>query len=99
MKHKLLLSLALAGFAVAGDKSYSITLYQQAKVGSMELKPGEYRVEVKDSKAVFRNGKVLGEAPVKVQEGGSRFASTSVRLVGDGTPKIDEIRVGGTKMT
>jgi hypothetical protein len=97
MKRKLLLSFALLGLAVASAKTYTVTLYQAAKLGSMELKPGEYRVEVVDQKAVFRNGTVHGEAPVKVETGDTRFNSTSVRLVGDGTPQINEIRIGGTK--
>ncbi len=99
MTKKLLLSFMLFGLALANAKSYSITLYQSAKLGSVELKAGEYRVDLVDQKAVFRNGTVHGEAAVKVENGESRFASTSVRLVGEGTPQINEIRIGGTKTT
>ena len=94
MKKKLLLSFALFGLAVASAKSYSVTLYQTVKLGTMELKPGEYRVEVTDQKAVFRNGTVHGEAPVKVEESENKFSSTSVRLV---EAQISEIRIGGSK--
>jgi hypothetical protein len=97
MKKKLLLSFVLLGLAVASAKTYTVKLYQTAKVGSVELKAGEYRVEVIDQKAVFRNGTVHGEAAVKVETGEITFNSTSVRLVGDGTPQINEIRIGGTK--
>ena len=98
MTKKLLLSFAILGIAVASAKSYTVNLYQPAKLGSMELKPGEYRIEVIDQKAVIRNGSMHGEAPVKVENGESKYQSTSVRLVGDGTPqRIQEIRIGGTK--
>jgi hypothetical protein len=97
MRKKLLLSFALFGLAIASAKSYSVTLYQTAKLGQMELKAGEYRVEVVDQKAVFRNGTLHGEAPVKVETGDTRFHSTSVRLTGDGIKEIQEIRLGGTK--
>ena len=99
MKKKLLISFALFGLAIASAKSYTVTLYQAAKLGGMELKAGEYRVEVVDQKAVFRNGTLHGEAPVKVENGETRFNTTSVRLSGEGTKEIQEIRLGGTKTT
>ena len=97
MKKKLVLSFALLGLAIASAKTYTVTLYQAAKLGAMELKPGEYRVEVVDQKAVFRNGTLHGEAAVKIETSDTKFNSTSVRLVGDGMPQITEIRLGGTK--
>lgn len=82
---------------MASAKTYTVTLYQAVQLGGKELKPGAYRVEVNEDKAVFKNGPVQSEAPVKVENSETRFATTSVRLVGDGTPKIDEIRIGGSK--
>jgi hypothetical protein len=99
MRNKLVVCFAIAALAIASAKSFSVTLYQPVRVGSMELKPGEYRIEVKEQKAVFRNGKILGEVPVQVESGDSTFPSNSVRLVGEGTPRIQEIRIGGTKTT
>ena len=98
MKRKLLFSFALLGLAMASAKSYTVTLYETAKVGNMELKPGEYRIEVVDQKAVIRNGSLKGEASVKVESTGTKYPNNSVRLtVGSDTPRIQEIRIGGTR--
>jgi hypothetical protein len=100
MKRRFLFSFALFALAIASARSYTVNLYQTAKLGNMELKAGEYRIEVTDQKAVIRNGSMHGEAPVTVDNGQTRHPSTSVRLVGDsGTPRIQEIRIGGTKTT
>ena len=98
MKTKLLLSFTLLGLAVASAKSYTMTLYETASVGNMELKPGEYRIEVVGQKAVIRNGTKQGEAAVRVENTDTKFPANSVRLTaGTGTPRIQEIRIGGTR--
>jgi len=98
MKRKLLFSFALVGLAVGSAKSYNVTLYQTAMLGNMELKPGDYRIEVVDRKAVIRNGSRRGEAPVKVETVDTKFPGNSVRLNAAGdTPRVQEIRIGGTK--
>jgi hypothetical protein len=98
MIRKVLLSFAVVALAaVAGAKSYTVNLYEPAVIGSTELKPGEYKVEVVDQKAVIRNGKMHGEFPVKVENSDSKYNSTSVRFSnGDGRLHIQEIHVGGT---
>ena len=96
MKSKLLLAFAVIGLAVASAKSHTVTLYTPALVGSTELKPGSYTLEVQDSKAVLRNGKVRVEADVKVETNGTRYATTTVRFAeANGKMKIQEIRLGG----
>jgi hypothetical protein len=98
MKRRLLLSFALAGLAVASAKSYTVNLFQPAVVGNTELKAGEYQVEVADQKAVFRNGKIDSQAPVKVEANDVKYGSTTVRFSnGDGKMHIQEIHIGGTK--
>ena len=96
-----LLSFAVVALAaVASAKSYTVNLFQPAVLGSTELKPGEYKVEVVDQKAVVRNGKLHGEFPVKVENGDSKFSTTTVRFSnGDGKLHIQEIRLGGTTTT
>ena len=44
----LLVMLALLGLSVAYAKSYHVTLYEKSILGSTELKPGQYTVELKD---------------------------------------------------
>jgi hypothetical protein len=101
MLRKVLLFSLVAGLAAANAKTYDMNLFQPALFGSTELKPGDYKVEVVDQKATVRNGKVLGECPVKVETVDRKYDTTSVRFVnGDGGKlRIQEIRIGGTKTT
>ena len=89
----------VAGMAIASARSYTVNLFQPSMVGTTELKPGEYKLEVNDQKAVIKKGKVQTESPVKVEEGDTKFDTTTVRYVNsaDGKVRIQEIRLGGTK--
>jgi hypothetical protein len=99
MMRKVLPFFLVAGLAVASARSYTVNLFETATVGSTELKPGEYKIEVNDQKAVIRKGKVQTESAVKVEEGETKFDTTVVRYVNstDGKIRIQEIRLGGTK--
>ncbi len=98
MKRWTLLFLVLA-LATAGAKTYRLTLFETSQLAGAELEPGEYKVEVKDNKAIVTNGSRSVEAPVKVETNGRKFASTSVRYEsGDGKYEIQEICLGGTRM-
>ena len=44
---KVLPFFLVAGLAVASARSYSITLFESATVGTTVLKPGDYKLEVK----------------------------------------------------
>lgn len=98
MMKRLLLVFAIVGLAVASTKTYTITLLQPAVLGDMQLAPGDYKVEVVDQKAIIRNGKMHGEAPVKVEEADTKYNSTSVRLDNSGGKMhLQEIHIGGSK--
>jgi len=87
------LALALASAAT----NYRVTLFQPSLINGTELKPGEYKIELKDNKAVVKGGKSVVEADVKVESAGEKFSSTSVRYTNaDGKYKVQEIRLGGT---
>ena len=91
--------LALFGLSLAQAKSYRLTLYEKSILGSTELKPGEYTIELKDEQVVLKNGKVAAQATVKVENESSKFPTTTVRYSnGDGKYRITEIRLGGTNM-
>jgi ABC-type phosphate transport system substrate-binding protein len=45
--------LALASIALAGGKTYSITISKAAKAGTVDLAPGQYQLKVDGSTAVF----------------------------------------------
>ncbi len=97
MMKKIALSFATLALAVASAASMKVTLHQDAELNGKLLKAGEYKVEVKDSTAVLKNGKEVVEAPVKVENSPAKFASTSIRYNAEhATPAVQEIRFGGT---
>jgi len=89
---------AIAGTVPAIGPSYNVKLLRPSVVKGMELKEGEYRVNLGKETATIGNGKVSVEAPVKVEIGDSKFDSTAIRYTEQaGKSVIAEIRVGGTK--
>jgi hypothetical protein len=100
MMNKIVVLVAmLAVAALASAKSYSIKLFEPSVIGGIELKPGDYTLELKDEKVVIRKGKQIGEAPVKVESADTKYSSTTVRYSnGDGRYHIQEIHLGGTNM-
>jgi hypothetical protein len=95
---KVLFSFATLALAVASAaSSYRITLFQPSLVAGTELKPGDYKVTLKDNKAVITSGKTSVEATVKSETADSKYSSTTVRYSnGDGKYRLQEIRLGGT---
>jgi hypothetical protein len=97
-RRSVLSFVAFAGLALASTKSYTVSLFFPVKLGTTELKAGDYKLEVADNKVVLRNGKTRSEATVTVEEAETRFDKTSVRVVGEaGDRRIQEIRLGGTR--
>ena len=100
MFKRLVLAFAIFGLAVASAESYRVTLSQPTKVEGKQLKAGDYRLNVENSKLTIVNGKQSVEVNVKVQTGDTKFDNTSVRYTGTGDKMaIKEIRIGGTKTT
>ena len=98
MIKRVLLTFATLAISVASAaSSYRITVFQPSYINGTELKPGDYKVEVKDNTAVITRGKDTIEAPVKVESAPAKFNSTSVRYTNnnDGKQTVDEIRLGG----
>lgn len=94
---KFLLTFATVALSVASAASYRFTVYQPSVVGGTELKPGDYKIQLKDNKAVIKAGKEIIEAPVRVESSGQKFNGTAVRYTAaDGKMKVNEIRIGGT---
>lgn len=100
MKKRILMLFAVLGLAaIASAKSYTLNLFEPSVIGGMELKPGQYSLELKDQKVVLRKGKDVCEATVKVETADSKYGSTSVRYTnGDGKYHVQEIHLGGTNM-
>jgi hypothetical protein len=93
-------SISFATFALAvasAASSHRVTLYQNSIINGTELKPGDYKIELKDNKAVISNGRQSVEAPVTAETNDSKFPSTTVRYRnGDGKYHLQEIRLRGT---
>jgi hypothetical protein len=96
---KFWFGFAVMALAVASAAdSYRITLFQPSVIAGKELKPGEYKLELKDNKAVISQGKHSVEAPVTLESSDSKFATTSVRYsAAEGKYQIEEIRLRNTK--
>lgn len=100
MTKKLALSLFIFALAVAlGASSYTLNLSKPAIVNGTELKPGDYKVEVRDGKAVIKNGKTSVEADVNVSTVETKaYQSTACCLGDDGKYRLTELRLGGSNM-
>ncbi len=98
---KLTVCFATLAMAVASAaSSYSLTLFEPSTVGSKELKPGDYKLELNGDKATIKSGKHVVEAPVKVENGSEKFSKTVVKYgIGDGKYRVQEIRLAGTTTT
>jgi hypothetical protein len=91
--------IASAGTVPTGTR-YRITLLQNAVFQGTELKAGEYRLSLAESKVTITNedGKHPMEVPVKVETQDKKFETTTVRFnTASGKAVVSEIRLGGTK--
>jgi hypothetical protein len=98
MTKMFLTSFLLAALAVASAKTYNVNFDRPVTVAGTELNAGNYRLDLAGDKVVITNGKQSVESAVKVEEAGSRFHTTSVRMSGAaGKTLVQEIHLGGTK--
>ena len=89
--------LAMGALAQAAE-TYHITLLKPSVVAGKELKPGDYKVEVNNDKAVISHGKQSVEARIKTETADKKFDSTTVRYEVEGDKyKVQQIGIGGTK--
>jgi hypothetical protein len=99
-KFIVMAALSIAAVTAVSAKSYHINLVNPTKVGTIQLKPGQYDVKVAGSNAVFTdlNTSKSFQTPVKVENTEKKFDDTRVQSSKDGdTDKIDEIDLGGSK--
>lgn len=77
--------------------SHKVTIYQPMVVGGVELRPGDYKVEVENGKMTMRSGKVVAEAAVREATAERRFDATSTKYADEnGKLRLKEVRIGGT---
>jgi len=99
---KLILAgvLSLASLTIVSAKSYEIVLSSPTKVGTVQLKPGQYTLKVQGSNAVFTDMETSKSftTPVKVENGTTKFDETKIQSSKQGdTDQIQEIDLGGSK--
>jgi len=93
MVNKILIGLGTIALAVAAAASHMVKISDPLYVNGSMLKPGEYKVEVNQNTATFKNGKTVVEAPVTVEQGNEKYPTNSLRVDGQ---KLQELRFGGT---
>jgi len=87
-------AMTIASLSIASAKSYDVVLNAPAKAGTTELTPGEYKVKIEGSQAVFTN--VLSNksvsVPAQVENGQRKFPYTSLETISqDGMDNIQAI--------
>ena len=91
---KFMLGIGVFALAVASAAtSYRVTFFSPANVAGTDLKAGEYKLEIKDGKAVLKQGNTVVEAAVRVETADKKFADNAIKYEGS---KVQEIRIGGT---
>ena len=90
--------LAFCALALAAmGASYHVTITGTTWVGTNELAPGSYTIEVQGDKAVMKSGKNVIEVPAKVETETSKYPVTSLHTTNaGGKTTLEEIWVGGT---
>ena len=92
-------ALTLSSLGIASAKSYDIVLSAPARAGATELKPGDYKLKIEGSHAVFtgaENAKSVS-VPVKVENSDKKFNNTVVESTNqDGMDNIHAIDLGGS---
>jgi hypothetical protein len=92
--------LSLFSLSILSAKTYEITISAPTKAGSVQLKPGEYKLKVDGSNATFTevNSSKSVTTPVKVENGDKKYDDTRVEITRDGdTDKLEDIELGGSK--
>jgi hypothetical protein len=103
MKTRTLLltgALALFTLSVASAKTYDILLSSPTKAGNLQLKAGEYRLNLNGSKAIFTDVNTAKSftTEVKVENSDTKFSDTKIDSSTEGsTSVIKDIELGGSK--
>ena len=93
-------SLAAFTMSLAVAKTYDISFTSATKVGNIELKAGNYRLNVNGTKAIFTEVDTLKTVTtdVKVENSDTKFSETRIDSTTEGsTTVVKDIELGGTK--
>jgi opacity protein-like surface antigen len=94
--------LALVTLSLASAKSYTISFANPTKVGSVQLKAGEYKLQLDGTKATFTSVKShesFSTDATKVESVDKSFENTRIDTSTDnGSTVAKDIEVGGSKI-
>lgn len=85
--------------SVASAKTYTVRLSQDAKVGSADVKAGEYKIQVDGSKVVFLDNRKrpAAETDAKVETNETKYKVTAVSVKEvNGANRVLSITLGGS---
>ena|SRR5579862_6993555 len=97
----LTVAVALSTLAIAGPKNYNVVLSTPTKAGSVDLAPGDYKMKVEGSNAIFTDEHTGASVtvPVKVENTETKFNSTVLDTKMEGkTAQLIAIELGGSKI-
>ncbi len=78
-------AVAMSTVALASAKTYQIDIQAPAKAGAVELQPGEYKLKVEGSQAVFTDSHNKSvTVPATVQNVDKKFSYTTVETANQG---------------
>ncbi len=97
MIRRSLLLLSVISLAVASAASnFRVDLYQPTVINGTTFKPGEAKLEIKENKALLKQGKTTVEANVKVETAKDKFLYTTVGYKDGANHEIKDISLAGT---
>lgn len=97
MIKRVLLLVSVMGLAVASAASnFSLNFYQPTVVNGTTLKVGEAKLEIRDNKAIVKQGKTSVEANVKVEKSATKYLYTTVGYKDAENHQIKDITLAGT---
>jgi len=91
--------LVVSALTIANAKTYDIVVSNTTKAGSVQLKPGEYKLKVEGSNATFISvdSSQSFTTPVKVENVTEKFDQTKMETTKDGDQdRLQEIDLGGS---
>lgn len=97
MTKRFVILFAIISLAVASAGNvFRVDLYQPTMVSGTAFKAGEAKLELKDNKAILKQGKITVEIPVKVEENKGKYVYTTVGYKEGATHEIKDICLAGT---
>jgi hypothetical protein len=92
-------ALTLSSIGVASAKSFDLVLSAPTLAGNTELKPGDYKLKVEGSQAIFTEAQSSKSftVPVKIETANRKFDQTVVESTNqNGMDNIQSIDLGGS---